>query len=349
MTLPLPRATTANADSNGQVGLYAVVIAPEGVSGPLRTLIDRLNSSGVTVETVDEIVEAADFVIRNTKQVAVLLDCRALATDDPQDVLMAMDQIKKARAAMPEHRPIIVASGAANSFIVSAFRAGAGDMIDMALEGTTHARAVIARACSEMSSRSNDGERAKALRSIIEEFLRELIRTERSKIALEEKLGNQDTAKRAPAILLVEDDKAIADRLTVSLESKGITTYSFVNGEDAVRSVRESREAIAFDLALVDLGLPGMDGFSTIEHLKAAMPGLSGFLMANERDRERVRAASERGVVGYVMKPFENFDALTNKLSSLAKEAMHKSQEQRYLQQIKARHAVLLEKFRNIA
>jgi DNA-binding NarL/FixJ family response regulator len=91
-----------------------------------------------------------------------------------------------------------------------------------------------------------------------------------------------------------------------------------------------------------------MDGLATIEQLRKAIPGLAGFLMANERERERVRSASERSIVGYIMKPFENFDALTNKLGSLAKDAMVKAQELRYLQQIKARHAGLLERFRQI-
>jgi DNA-binding NtrC family response regulator len=346
MTTTLPRTTAAVPD----IALAAVVVAPNGVAGPLRTLIDRVSNAGVKVEVVDEIVEAAHHVKNSDQYTALLLDCRTLATDDPQDLQMATEMIKKCRTAMPEHYPIIVASGASNSFIVAAFRAGAGDFIDMALEGTTHARSVIARACANMNIKAADSSTVKGLRGIVEEFLRELIRTERAKINLEERLLNphQDNTKRTPVILLVEDDKTIADRLTVTFESKGLTTYAFVNGEDAVAAVTSNRDNVYFDLALVDLGLPGMDGLATIEQLRQIIPGLAGFLMANERERERVRSASERSIVGYIMKPFENFDALTNKLGSLAKDAMLKAQEQRYLQQIKARHAGLLERFRQI-
>jgi DNA-binding NtrC family response regulator len=245
MTTILPRTPAAVPD----IALAAVVVAPNGVAGPLRTLIDRVVNAGVKVEAVDEIVEAAHHVMNSDQYTALLLDCRTLATDDPQDVQVATEMIKKCRTAMPEHYPIIVASGASNSFIVASFRAGAGDFIDMALEGTTHARSVIARACANMNIKAADAATAKALRAIVEEFLRELIRTERAKINLEERLQNpqpDSTVKRSPVILLVEDDKAIADRLTVTFESKGLTTYAFVNGEDAVAAVTSNRDNVHF-------------------------------------------------------------------------------------------------------
>lgn len=334
----------------GPLPLAAAIVCPDGAIGPIRALVDRLSNAGITVEVVDEIAEAADFIVRAERPAALVLDCRAMATDDPQDLAETAELLRRCRGMLPTHRPIIVVSSAPNSFIVAAFRAGAGDVIDMALEGTTHARTVIARACSEMVTRRAERDQARDLRAVTEDFLRELIRTERQKIDLEEKLaaptGERAGAKRNPVVLLVEDDRAVADRLTTSLEDKGITTFTFTSGEDAVHeAISMDSSAAGFDLALVDLGLPGMDGLETIAQLRAAIPGIATFLMATERERDRVSHATETDIGGYVMKPFENFDALTKKLGTLARESMTRNQELRYLQRIKTRHAKLLERF----
>lgn len=67
--------------------------------------------------------------------------------------------------------------------------------------------------------------------------------------------------------------------------------------------------------------------------------------MATERERDRMRSATTSDIIGYVMKPFENFDALTTKLGALARDNMTRNQELRYLQRIKTRHASILERF----
>lgn len=336
--------------AGGPLALAAAIVCPEGAVGPMRALVERLSNAGITVDVVDEIAEAADFIVRADRPAALILDCRAMATDDPQDLAETTELLRRCRGMLPTHRPIIVVSSAPNSFIVAAFRAGAGDVIDMALEGTTHARTVVARACSDMVTRRTERDQTQALRTVAEDFMRELIRTERQKIDLEEKLaapkGERAGAARTPVVLLVEDDRVVADRLTLSLEAKGITTFVFFSGEDAVHeAISMDSTAPGFDLALVDLGLPGMDGLETISQLRAAVPGLASFLMTTERERERLRTATEADIVGYVMKPFENFDALTTKLGALARDTMMRNQELHYLQRIKTRHACILERF----
>ncbi len=339
-----------SGSAGGPLPLAAAIVCPEGAIGPIRALVERLTNAGITVDVVDEIAEAADFIVRSDRPAALVLDCRAMATDDPQDLAETSELLRRCRGMLPTHRPIIVVSSAPNSFIVAAFRAGAGDVIDMALEGTTHARTVVARACADMVTRRAEREQTRELRTVAEVFMRELIRTERQKIDLEEKLavpkGGRSGAVRTPVVLLVEDDRIVANRLTLSLEEKGITTYVFFSGEDAVHeAISMDSTAPEFDLALVDLGLPGMDGLETIHQLRAAVPGIASFLMATERERDRMRNATEADIVGYVMKPFENFDALTTKLSALARDTMTRNQELRYLQRIKTRHASILERF----
>lgn len=103
-------------------------------------------------------------------------------------------------------------------------------------------------------------------------------------------------AERAPLggrrVLIVDDEPATLDVLCASLEADGCTVLVATTGAAAVRAARRSRP----DLVVLDIGLPGMDGYRTCERLHehpatAATPVV--FLSASEApDAEaRVRAA----------------------------------------------------------
>lgn len=327
--------------------LHAVIVAPTGLTGALRALADRLANSAIAVSDVDEIAEAVDTVSHHAGRCALLLDCRQFNSDDPQDQLEAADLVKRCRTLLPMQRPIVIAGGATNTFIVAMFRAGAGDLIDLAIEGTTQAKAVVTRACSEADGRIAERDNAAGLRALVGDFLRELIVTERQKIDIEAKLNGVHGRARPPRVLVIEPDATVAQRLSHTLVQKGVETQVFAAGEDAMHGLLAGQAQPA-DLVLVDLSLPGMDGIETIAQLRAADTAAPCLLMATEAQRTRVRDNPE-GVAGFVIKPFENLDALTNKLLNLAAEAQQKGQEQRYLREIKTRHAALLERFRSLS
>ena len=64
-------------------------------------------------------------------------------------------------------------------------------------------------------------------------------------------------------ILLVEDDQAIADAVALNLKIVGYDYARFEDGRAAADSLIEDH---AFDLALLDIMLPGMDGFELLGH-----------------------------------------------------------------------------------
>lgn len=57
-------------------------------------------------------------------------------------------------------------------------------------------------------------------------------------------------------ILVVDDEKEIADLLEVYLKNDGYTVYKFYNGTDALRCIGEKE----IDLAILDIMLPDIDG-----------------------------------------------------------------------------------------
>ena len=65
-------------------------------------------------------------------------------------------------------------------------------------------------------------------------------------------------------ILIVDDEQTIADLVEVYLKNEGFTVHKFYNGEDAIRSV----ESEQIDLAILDVMLPDIDGFSLCRKIR---------------------------------------------------------------------------------
>jgi signal transduction histidine kinase/CheY-like chemotaxis protein len=96
------------------------------------------------------------------------------------------------------------------------------------------------------------------------------------------------------SILLVDDNRDAADTLDAMLEMMGHRPRVAYGGEDAVTLGAATR----FDLALVDIGLPGMDGFAVAKQLRERQPrllivALTGYGAASDRERSRAAGFDE--------------------------------------------------------
>jgi hypothetical protein len=121
--------------------------------------------------------------------------------------------VRRTLGALPDSLPVAVTADASTQLILALLRAGAGDVIDLALEGAATARAVVQRICQRQRERSFEIKVVGRQREIIEELLKDLIRTERRTIDVEEALAAARTGElangesRAPAILLIEHER----------------------------------------------------------------------------------------------------------------------------------------------
>ena len=68
----------------------------------------------------------------------------------------------------------------------------------------------------------------------------------------------------ATHILVVDDETAIADLVEVYLKNEGFTIHKFYNASDALACVRTTR----LDLAVLDVMLPGMDGWGVLGKIR---------------------------------------------------------------------------------
>jgi two-component system, OmpR family, alkaline phosphatase synthesis response regulator PhoP len=103
-------------------------------------------------------------------------------------------------------------------------------------------------------------------------------------------------------ILIVEDEEDIQELIAYNLSREGFRTSTAGSGEDALKKVRSER----FDLVILDLMLPGMDGLDVCRTLKKeektmAIPVIMLTAKGEESD---IVAGLELGADDYIVKPF---------------------------------------------
>ncbi|NLE19667.1 MAG: response regulator transcription factor [Clostridiales bacterium] len=104
-----------------------------------------------------------------------------------------------------------------------------------------------------------------------------------------------------PDILIAEDDRAIAELVEMTLRVSGHATVICQDGTETFEKLKRER----YDLLILDVMLPGMDGFELMEALRAA--GVAAppvlFLTARIDVKDRVRGL-RLGAEDYMLKPF---------------------------------------------
>lgn len=104
----------------------------------------------------------------------------------------------------------------------------------------------------------------------------------------------------APKILVVDDDPAINEMLTIVLEAEGFQTSSVTDGAEAVPAFRSFDP----DLILLDLMLPGMNGIDICREIRkeSAVPVV---MLTAKTDTVDVVLGLESGADDYITKPFK--------------------------------------------
>ena len=101
-------------------------------------------------------------------------------------------------------------------------------------------------------------------------------------------------------ILIVDDEKEITDLLEVYLSSEGYRVFKFYCGQDALDCIE--REHI--DLAILDVMLPGMNGFSLCETIRRTDQKIGIIILsAKGQEQDKIRGLSI-GADDYMTKPF---------------------------------------------
>ena len=116
-------------------------------------------------------------------------------------------------------------------------------------------------------------------------------------------------------ILVVDDDPAIREIAKLSLNAFGnFDVHVAAGGQACLQAVREAPEP--FDVMLLDLMMPGLDGSATLRHLRSLSGGAELPVILFSAALEHQRRVVDPHVIGTVSKPFRPA-ALVEQIESL--------------------------------
>lgn len=106
-------------------------------------------------------------------------------------------------------------------------------------------------------------------------------------------------------IMIVDDEKEIADLLEVYLKNDGYEVYKFYNGSDALKCV----DNINLDLAILDVMLPDIDGFRICQKIRENFYYPIIMLTAKVEDTDKIMGLTI-GADDYITKPFNPLEVV---------------------------------------
>jgi DNA-binding NtrC family response regulator len=108
-------------------------------------------------------------------------------------------------------------------------------------------------------------------------------------------------------VLLVDDEEEFTDALSKRLEARNLKVKTVNRGEDAVHMVDEQ----SFDVIILDLAMPGMDGLETLQQIKANHPDAEIIILTGHASVESSVKAMKIGAEDLLEKPVDMADLLS--------------------------------------
>ncbi len=109
----------------------------------------------------------------------------------------------------------------------------------------------------------------------------------------------------AESVLIVDDEKEIADLIEVYLKNDGYIVYKFYNGIDALKCI----EGTELDLAILDVMLPDVDGFRICQKIREQYFYPIIMLTAKVEDTDKIMGLTI-GADDYITKPFNPLEVV---------------------------------------
>ena len=105
-------------------------------------------------------------------------------------------------------------------------------------------------------------------------------------------------------VFLVEDDPALLEMIQYALTNRGFKCQSFTNGREALDALLTTDTGGRRPVVLLDVDLPGLDGFSALQQVHRARPGEFQIVIVTVHSGEREQIKALRcGAADYLVKP----------------------------------------------
>ncbi|MGG4265494.1 VanR-ABDEGLN family response regulator transcription factor [Peribacillus simplex] len=119
-------------------------------------------------------------------------------------------------------------------------------------------------------------------------------------------------------ILIVDDEKEIADLLEVYLKNDGYTVYKFYNGMEALKCI----ESTKLDMAILDVMLPDIEGFQICQKIREKYFYPIIMLTAKVEDGDKIMGLTI-GADDYITKPFNPLEVVARVKTQLRRYTMY--------------------------
>ncbi len=103
------------------------------------------------------------------------------------------------------------------------------------------------------------------------------------------------------AVLLVDDNRDLAENIAEILEGEGIACTIALDGESALEALRSGQ----FDLVVTDIRMPGMTGIQVLEAIRISHPDLPVIVMSAYANERSLAAAVATGAIAVLAKPVD--------------------------------------------
>jgi DNA-binding NtrC family response regulator len=121
-------------------------------------------------------------------------------------------------------------------------------------------------------------------------------------------------------ILLVDDDETIRSTMRAILEDEGYSVDSASNGKEAIQKTQEQ----SYNLALLDIRLPDMEGVELLKLMKEPMPRMRKIMVTGFPSLQNAVEAVNKNADAYLIKPVD-----VDKLLATVKEQLEKQEEEK--------------------
>lgn len=132
-------------------------------------------------------------------------------------------------------------------------------------------------------------------------------------IDTEKGLGGEEMSDSGIRILLVDDENELVDYLAKRLKKKGHEVVGVSSGDAALEQVKSR----IFDVAVLDLKMPQMDGIELLTHLKEEQPMLQAIMLTGHGSMESALESGRHRAFRFLVKPCE-FEGLLETISEAA-------------------------------
>ena len=109
-------------------------------------------------------------------------------------------------------------------------------------------------------------------------------------------------------VLVIDDDPSICKTVGLLLEDHGYSPRTYTDPDDALAAAEKE----SFQIALIDLRMPAMDGVEVVERLKNIDERMSCIVMTAYPDLDSATETMRRGTCDYIAKPFKQDELIAS-------------------------------------